>query len=328
MRSFVLGVCLVLLSGNIAAQDDSPLKLVPLVDKKVPKVAVWFVHPPKIPFDDSAAVEEQVFEAVEGRVDAEMLSRENVQERINSSRNPDLQDCDGHELCLLRIGKALKVDQIVGAVLSGRTKHYKLVLKSFILEGKRPIQLNSVAEGSLTDLLIGGAAEAVAALFENRDQYAPVDLASLKRKPPPPAPAAKPPPPEPRPRRKTKITRVEQAVPESGVSRAAPRRKGFLERHTWSTVAAGTGLAALATGLVFGALSLDIENHWSKEVQWDPDMDARGETYATAANVLFGFAGAAAITAVILFFSVEKEPPPVSILPRATQPGLDVVVTF
>ncbi|HSA22954.1 MAG TPA: hypothetical protein P5076_15970, partial [Myxococcota bacterium] len=61
----------------------------------------------------------------------------------------------------------------------------------------------------------------------------------------------------------------------------------------------GIGLAAGGAGLGLGLASMDAQD--SVEQQWDPSTDSSGRDQALAANILFGVAGAAAITAVVLF---------------------------
>jgi hypothetical protein len=70
-------------------------------------------------------------------------------------------------------------------------------------------------------------------------------------------------------------------------------------------IAGGTAVAAVAAGVTFGVLSAGASNTLLTQHHSTAAADAlvaQSQTYATVANVSYGVAGAAAITAVILFF--------------------------
>ena len=324
MRSHLTILLVLLWSSASLAQKKDPLELVPLVDMQAPRVAVWFVAAPKTPFEDAAAVEEQIYEDFFKRMDIRMLSREKTLEQLGEVGDEEMQACDGRDPCLFKIGKTLKVDRMVGVIMVGVRPNYKIILKCFDLSGKQPKQLNAVVEGSLTDLLIGGTADAVASVFENQDQYAPVDMQALTRKKNTrPAPIATP----PEPARTADVKPVRKAEQETSVAIPAPEQPGFFKQHLWSTIAAGTSVAFLVTGIVCGVKSDSIESSWGTDEVWDPERNQLGKDYALAANIMFGLSGAAAIGSVLLFFLVEQDPDsPVSVYPTGT--GFEATVRF
>ncbi|MBW1810862.1 MAG: hypothetical protein JRJ87_21905 [Deltaproteobacteria bacterium] len=348
MRRYIFFLIVVMLPVQTWAQDEdssSPgLDLVPLVNTKAPKVAVWFVADPKISLDDASALEGQMYEDFYKRSDIQLLSREKTFDLLGKSGKPKLQECKGDDLCLIRIGRAIKVSRIVGVSMEDVDGNYNIVLKSFNLEVDPPSQLNSVVEGSLTDLLIGGSGGAIAAIFENSDQYAPVDMAALtaaeKKESPPVVAEKKPPKPEPikveEPSPKPKVVKAPEPIvhklksapaPKEDIVAVAPARPSFLRRHMWSAVALGTSLATLGTGIAFGVLGQDIADE--QGTQYNSSRDGTGRDYTLTANVMFGLAGAAAITSVILFFFVEDDAPEtsnVSILPSGA--GVQALVRF
>jgi hypothetical protein len=78
-----------------------------------------------------------------------------------------------------------------------------------------------------------------------------------------------------------------------------PVKPGFFRRHLGSTIALGVGLVAAGTGIGFGSVADQARQ--DVEFQYDPALDADGRDNALVANVMFGLAGAAAVTAIILF---------------------------
>lgn len=114
-----------------------------------------------------------------------------------------------------------------------------------------------------------------------------------------PAPvAAEPAPQAPR-------ARVVDARPRDEQPPAPAQGPGFFRRHLGSTIALGVGLAAAGAGIGFGVMAAQAQDDVSH--QYDPATDDAGRNNALTANVLFGVAGAAAITAVVLFI-VEPGP--------------------
>jgi hypothetical protein len=348
MRQLIFLLIVVMLPMQTLAQGEdsaSPgLDLVPLVNEEAPKVAVWFVADPKISLDDASALEGQMYEDFNKRSDVLLLSREKTFDLLGKSGKPKLQECKGDDLCLIRIGQAIKVSRIVGVSMERNEGNYNIILKSFNLDKDPPSQLNSVVEGSLTDLLIGGSGGAIAAIFENSDQYAPVDMATLaateKKGPPKPVVEEKPPKPEPpkviEPTPKPKVVEAPKPIvrklktpppPKKDITSRAPERPSFLRRHMWSALAMGASLATLSTGIAFGVLGQNIADE--QGTQYNSSRDETGRDYTLTANVMFGLAGAAAITSVILFFFVEDDAPEttsVSVLPSGA--GVQALVRF
>lgn len=83
------------------------------------------------------------------------------------------------------------------------------------------------------------------------------------------------------------------------VASAAPKS------HVGTFVAGGVAVAGLASGITFGVLSASASNALLTQHHSTSAADGlitQSQTYATVANVSYGVAGAAAITAVILFF--------------------------
>jgi hypothetical protein len=340
----LLACSLVLLTASFAtAQEDEKkkeevpgLELTPLVDMQAPLVVLWFTAGPDIPLDDASAVEAQVYEDFLKRMDIRVLSREKTLKELSGAENAKLQECKAEDVCLYQIGKTVKAAHVVGVVMHGTAKNYRLILKSFALNRKPPAQLNSVVEGSLTELLIGGAAGAVSALFENTEQYAPIDSAILAAAEKPEAPAEEkttPPPPaeeaaKTEPEKPKEVIAKVEPKPEEEVIARPPERPGFLRRHLWSAIALGTGVVAAGVGAEFGVMSKSARDDVSwPEGTWDPDRDSQGRNAATIANVMFGVAGAAAITSLVLFFLLEYDDEPgVAVTPTGT--GVQALIRF
>jgi outer membrane biosynthesis protein TonB len=136
-----------------------------------------------------------------------------------------------------------------------------------------------------------------------------------ERKPQPPvepAPAAAEPTPQ------APKARVVEARPRDEQPAPPAQGPGFFRRHLGSTIALGVGLAAAGAGIGFGVMAEQAQDDVSH--QYDPATDDAGRNNALAANVLFGVAGAAAITAVVLFI---VEPGPTT----DDTAGVDVVAT-
>jgi hypothetical protein len=93
------------------------------------------------------------------------------------------------------------------------------------------------------------------------------------------------------------------------------KKEGWLLGRTWTWVAAGSALATGIVGMGVG-IAAAVEYGDYKDEQdsskW-PDMESSIKTKSTVANVFFGIAGAAAVTAVILYFvegGTEERPAP------------------
>jgi hypothetical protein len=328
---------LVFLIASLAfAQEEkkdggSGLELTPLVNMKAPLVVLWFTAGAEIPLDDASAVEAQVYEDFVKRMDIRVLSREKTLKELAAAENAKLQECKAEDVCLVQIGRAVKAAHVVGVVMHGTAKNYRLVLKSFALNRKPPGQLNSVVEGSLTELLIGGAAGAVSALFENTEQYAPIDesvLAAVEKPAEPEKPAPPPPKKEPVKTPKKIIAKVE-TKPEGEVVHKLPERPGFFRRHLWSAIALGTGVVAAGVGIGFGMMSKSARDDVSwPNGSWNPDRDSEGRNAATIANIMFGVAGAAAVTSLVLFFFFEDDADEAGVSITPTGTGVQALIRF
>ncbi|HOX45619.1 MAG TPA: procyclic acidic repetitive family protein [Myxococcota bacterium] len=327
MRARILAsLCLACLAaaGTGLAQEAPGLDdfgVVPLVDEKAPRLVVWFAAGPGIKAEDARAVETQVLKDFDKRRDFRLVPRARVKTELKEAGQPELDRCDGGDACLLAIGRLLKADRMIGAELQRTASGYRLVLKSIDLKRKPPAKLNSVVEGSVSELLMGGLTSGVAATFDGDVEPVPIaeegaaPAPRLATRPEPVAPTRPGPKAEPAPAVEparepgpgpgiadggnVKVERLEGAAPGAEVQAGAPERPGFFSRHLGSVISLGIGLAAGGAGLGLGLASMDAQD--SVEQQWDPSTDSSGRDQALAANILFGVAGAAAITAVVLF---------------------------
>jgi len=318
-----------------AADKGSGLELTPLVNMKAPLVVLWFTVGSDIPLDDASAVEAQVYEDFAKRMDIRVLSREKTLKELSAAENTKLQECKAEDVCLIQIGRAVKAAHVVGVVMHGTAKNYRLILKCFALNSKPPGQLNSVVEGSLTELLIGGAAGAVSALFENTEQYAPIDGAILAAadEPAKTKKSVSPPPVKDPVKTETgepkKIIAKVETKPEGQVVHRLPERPGFFRRHLWSAIALGTGVVAAGVGVGFGVMSKSARDDVSwPEGTWDPDRDSEGRDAATIANIMFGVAGAAAVTSLVLFFFFEDDGDESGVSITPTVNGVQALIRF
>lgn len=315
--------------------EGTGLDLVPLVNMKAPLVAVWFVADLNVSLDDASALESQVYDEFFKRSKVRVLSREKMIDELQKAGADDLQGCRGEDMCLFKIGQALKVKWIVGIQLDGVPKNYRVVLKCFNLERDKPTQLNSVVEGSLAELLIGGLGGGVAAIFDNPDQYAPLELkpqAVEKKavaaktsavKPAPTAPGSRPAPKvvekQPEPIAAAAAKTEPKPGPVESIAARAPGKPGFLRRHLWSAISLGVSVAALGTGIALGATGQKIADDQS--LRFDPDSDDKGRAYTAAANAMFGVSGAASLTSIILFLFLETDDSPAGGITVVPGPG-------
>lgn len=286
--------------GIQAQEDDAALDLVPVVDPNAPLGAWFFSADPSVLADEAAALDKILSDCLDHRTDIRLMPRTTAEAKLKETGR-SLAACGGAESCLLDLAKALGVSRLLVAYLRIPTPA-SLRLDLLRLDaGDPPGKLSVRSEGSLAELLAGGAAGGLQALLDNRTQ--PLLAAAPEPAPPPPPIRPAPPPPPAR-------TIVERP-PEPPQLEEKAAARGFFQRHWASTLALGTGLVSGALGLTFGVMSRRIADEMSYDPsaqhQFDPDRDRQGKNYALAANVLFGVAGAAALTSAVLFFFVEDD---------------------
>ncbi len=285
---------------------DDPMGVVPLVDKSAPLVVIWFTEVTDVPLEDSSAIESQMYEDFGKRMDIRMMSREKTLKLVNETGDVELQQCLWEDACLLAIGRLLEADRIVGIKLSGSAEEYYLAFKFIDLEQDEPGRLTNVISGSLSKLLMSGASDGVAAILDK-----PAPAAAEPEQP------ARPPAPrraelvQPKPRDEEPVVFIYE-------------KPGFFRRHLGSTIALGVGLVAAGTGIGFGVMSRKAGQ--DVEFQWNEARDQDGRDNALAADVLFGLAGAAVATAVVLFLLEPgaDDDPGVSVTPT----GAGALVRF
>ncbi|HKA86364.1 MAG TPA: hypothetical protein VKE22_01820 [Haliangiales bacterium] len=144
----------------------------------------------------------------------------------------------------------------------------------------------------------------------------------------PPEPPAEPRPVPPAPAPAAPAPEAPPAAPESGRDR------------TWAWIVGGVGVAAVATGLVFGGIaksrwdsSRDLGCHDNAAGNWEcPPGDAYDKATsaksAATASTVFVVAGGAALVGggVLWFVAPRKTESPVSVVPAAAPGELGVVV--
>ena len=82
----------------------------------------------------------------------------------------------------------------------------------------------------------------------------------------------------------------------------------FLQKHSASTVTAALGVVALGVGVGFGASSASATAELRNDVhprEYADGLVKKANESALGANVAYGVAGAALITAVVVLFFVE-----------------------
>ncbi len=142
------------------------------------------------------------------------------------------------------------------------------------------------------------------------------------------------------------VALVAVAPPPPPPAEAAPRAasSGFLtKRRTVALMVAGVGLISAGAGVGLGLSSQTLEDssyevcpmpESCRDVARAEDYHDRAETRALQANIAFGVAGAAAVTAVVLWITGKpEEQPQVSITPRfgagaQATTGLDLSLRF
>ncbi len=286
--------------GVQAQEDDAALDLVPVVDPNAPLCAWFFLADPAVSAADASSLDKALSETLDHRTDVRLMPRAAAEARLKEA-DRSLSGCGGAEACLVDLAKLLGVSRLLVANLRMPTPT-SLRLELLRLDvGDPPGKLSVRSEGTLAELLAGGAAGGLQALLDNRTQ--PL-LATTPEPAPPPAPVRPAPPPPP------VRTVVERPVEPPRLEEKAASR-GFFARHWASTLSLGTGLISGALGLTFGVMSQRIADEMSYDPsaqhQFDPDRDRQGKNYALAANVLFGVAGAAALTGAVLFFFFEDD---------------------
>ncbi len=337
---------------------DVGLPVVPLIDEDAPLVMVWFTEALDVPLDDASAIETQLFEDIGKRMDLRMFSREKALKLVNETGDQKLQQCKWEDDCLKAIGRLVEADQVIGVKMSGSGGQYYLAFKHIALD-EQPQRKTAMVGGSMSKLLMSGigktltellgpaeqqpageptapaaedgasrapaagndpAAVAVVPLVPEAEPTAePVAAPAPQATPEPESrPAVEPAPAAAEPGPQAPKARVVEARPRDEQPPPPPRGPGFFRRHLGSTIALGVGLAAAGAGIGFGVMADQAQNDVSH--QYDPTTDDAGRNNALAANVLFGVAGAAAITAVVLFI-VEPGPS------ADDTAGVDVVAT-
>ncbi len=115
-------------------------------------------------------------------------------------------------------------------------------------------------------------------------------------------------------------TSVENAPAEPAALAPLPPR----ETAMWAMVGVA-GLGAIAGG-VFGLTALGEETRYDD----NPSQQAldRGETRALASDICFGIAGAAAVTAIILWLTDDDEPAADPAKPEIKAEGPSLVMEF
>ncbi len=341
LRAILVGVLLMGFAGALPAQpaEDPPpgdvgLPVVPLVDEDAPLIMVWFTEALDVPLDDASAIETQLFEDICKRLDLRVFSREKTLKLVNESGDRKLQQCKWQDHCLQAIGRLVEADQVIGVKMSGSGGQYYLAFKHIVLDDQ-PQRKTAMVGGSMSKLLMSGIAKTLTELLGPAEKPAaeppaaePAAEDGASRAPAdgndpaavavvPLVPAAEPAvEPESRPAVEPAPVAAEPApqAPRARVVESRPRDEqppvpaqgpGFFRRHLGSTIALGVGLAAAGTGIGFGVMAAQAQDDVSH--QYDPATDDAGRNNALAANVLFGVAGAAAITAVVLFI-VEPGP--------------------
>lgn len=286
--------------GVQAQEDDAALDLVPVVDPNAPLCAWFFLADPAVLAGDATSLDKALSESLDHRTDVRIMPRAAAEAKLKEA-DRSLTGCGGTEACLVDLAKLLGVSRLLVANLRMPTPN-SLRLELLRLDaGDPPGKLSVRSEGTLAELLAGGAAGSLQALLENRTQ--PL-IASPSEPAPSPTPVRPAPPPPP-------ARTVVERPPEPPQIEEKASSRGFFTRHWASMLSLGTGLVSGALGLTFGVMSQGIADEMSYDPsaqhQFDPDRDRQGKNYALAANVLFGVAGAAALTGAVLFFFFEDD---------------------
>ena len=111
----------------------------------------------------------------------------------------------------------------------------------------------------------------------------------------------------------------------------------FAGRRKYAMAAAGGAVVAFSIGLAFGSAATSKESS-AKELCPDPsapcsnadeanELSKKGHSQATTANIAFGIAAAAAVGAGVLWFTAEKEPKRVVVVPQVSPHGAGVAIT-
>ncbi len=110
---------------------------------------------------------------------------------------------------------------------------------------------------------------------------------------------------------------VKQAKPELTPKDVKPgtveAKPGFVQQHRGSLVAGAIAIVGAGVGIGLGASSAAATEELRSDVhnrEFADGLVGRATGYATGANVSYGVAGAAAVTAIVLFLLETKEPTP------------------
>jgi len=300
VRGGIFAAAFLLPAMAVAQDEEGALDLVPVVDPNAP-ICTWsFSADPSVAASDAKAIDELLADRLDHRTDIRLLPRPAAEEKLKQAGR-SFEECAGKETCLVDLAQTLGVSRLLVMSLRSQTPAL-LRLDMLRLDTiDPPGKLSVRTEGSLAELIAGGAAGGLQALMENKTQA----LATTPAQPPPAPPARRPPAPSPPPRllveRPPEPPRIDMGVDPPG----------FFRRHWLSTLALGAGLLSGALGITFGVMSQQIADEMSGDPsgqhQFDPDRDRMGKSYALAANVLFGVAGAATLASAALFFFAEDD---------------------
>ncbi len=305
------------------SEDSDSMELVPLVNLDAPLVMIWTSENDDVSIDDATAIDSQLFKDMSARSDIRIYSREKTLRIVDESGDKRLMHCKWEDACLVGIGKLAKASMVMGVKLSGTREQYFLAFK-LIRIGDKPSKMMKIISGQLNTLLVGGISKALDSVIKAKA----TPLKSLPALPPKKAQAPLP------AKKKLRASSNEQASHLSAnelaassqpsvieppqaprVQIVAPRPKdevqtrpeppGFFRLHLGSAITTGLGIALAGAAIGFGAQASNAQD--KVEFQWDPAMDDSGRADALTANILFGLAGVATITAVVLFIIEPSE---------------------
>lgn len=145
----------------------------------------------------------------------------------------------------------------------------------------------------------------------DRVQPAPVVPGAPSPTPPPVTADAKP--------RTEPPTVAPTTEPEPVVQEQSPTSSPGRPLRLGAYIAAGVGVAALATGAIFGNMAKSAGDTQSKAAVYDHDADQAGKTKETMQYVFYGVGGAAIATAAVLWvLDMKRQPEQVAIVPVLT----------
>jgi hypothetical protein len=144
----------------------------------------------------------------------------------------------------------------------------------------------------------------------------------------PPAPAPVP----------VAVSAPAEPQPEATAPPVAPAPMSRGKNRTWAWVTGGVGVAAIATGLVFGLVAKsrwnesedlgcrDVNGQWVCPTQVAFDKAASARTPSTLSTVFVVAGGVALVGAGVLWFVAPERPAPVEVAPAVAPGQLGVVV--